>query len=223
MPSVFQGNELESVPTAALSVLSSLRRLNLRHSRLNYIDAFAFRGLHQLQYLDIGDNHLPLDIDNDAFCDLGFPARHAHPRYFPRAQKSPTSSPPVDYVVIAPSNYSSGGRPVFGAPGPYETAETEVGLTVLRLDHNGLSSISPCAVKSVLRTLRRLDLTGNPLTCDCKLVGFIARTTGSRSPAIVNSVLPVTDNGDDRKSTGVVYAGAQCARPPRLGGVYLDR
>lgn len=65
-----QGNDLETVPTEALSTLSALRRLNLRHTALNHVESFAFRGLRRLEYLDLGDNRLPLVVHDDAFCGV---------------------------------------------------------------------------------------------------------------------------------------------------------
>ena len=78
------------------------------------------------------------------------------------------------------------------------------GLTSLRLDHNGLTTLNPCVIK-VIWSLRRVDISGNPLVCDCQLVD--AKNWAAAAATAAETVFP----------------GAQCAEPTSLAGQWLDR
>lgn len=226
---VQQGNYLAAVPTEALAPITSLRRLNLRHTGLRRIDEFAFRGLLHLEHLDLGDNHMPLALHDDAFCgmvglsDVGErTATYGSP---PSPLLSNRKSSRT--VVVADggdADADSSSSSVSASSGDTSSVDRisgfadaiggrgSVGLAVLKLDHNGLTTVSTCMLKSIRSTLRELDLTGNPLTCDCRLLDFVASSS------------PTSDGrpGGVRASS-VTFPGAQCARPQHLAGVYLER
>ena len=71
------------------------------------------------------------------------------------------------------------------------------GLRELILDHNGLGSMEPCLAK-LLWTLKSIDLTGNPIRCDCRL--FLYKEWGAPTQ----------------------FPGAQCAVPWLYEGEMLD-
>jgi hypothetical protein len=226
------------VPTEALMPIVSLRRLNLRHNGLRRVDEFAFRGLLHLEHLDIGDNHMPLAIHDDAFCGMvvvsdiadrvapyGTPSSSSHSSSQNPNRKSSRT------VVVADggetdlhSSSSSSASINSGESSPIERTSgfadadggggSSVGLAVLKLDHNGLTTVSPCFMKSIRSTLRQVDLTGNPLICDCRLLDFVA----SSSP--LSSDVRVAGGA---QSMSITFAGAQCARPTHLAGLYLER
>ena len=149
------GNDLVSVPSEALSQLTSLKTLILRGAKLKQIDAYAFDGLRSLVHLDLGENTKPLAVPPEGFCGL---------------QPTLRSEPGVrDWQ----------------------------GMKTLLLDHNGLSTVHPCLAK-IVWTLSAVDVSGNPLCCDCML--FLLRDM----------------------SRGAQFPGAQCATPSALGGSYLQ-
>ncbi len=63
------GNELKTVPSAALRPLRTLHVLRARNNGIRVIPAEAFSDL-PLDVLDLGDNHVPLQIYPRAFCGL---------------------------------------------------------------------------------------------------------------------------------------------------------
>jgi len=166
-----QGNLLTSVPSEALRHLRRLGQLNLRHNRLRVVHAFAFYGL-SLHQLDLGSNVAPLSVHVDAFCGLE-PSGAARRR---------SNRPPQ--------------------PGNITAAEAETdgdwasGLSELRLDHNGLTTLSAC-LTTVVWTLRTVHVAGNPLHCDCRLLQLASSKTS--------------------------FPGAQCAQPITRAGLLLDR
>ena len=74
------------------------------------------------------------------------------------------------------------------------------GLSTLRLDLNGLTTLSSCLTQRMW-TLSSLDISGNPLHCDCSLL--LLKMNGAKTAA---------------KTT---YPGAQCAGPHQYAGQYL--
>ena len=74
------------------------------------------------------------------------------------------------------------------------------GLSTLRLDLNGLTTLSSCLTQRMW-TLSSLDISGNPLHCDCSLL--LLKMNGAKTAA---------------KTT---YPGAQCAGPDQYAGQYL--
>ncbi|XP_023248547.1 slit homolog 1 protein-like [Copidosoma floridanum] len=62
-------NQLEAVPTSALSRLVGLERLDLSHNRLETLEATSFRGMGDLNYLDLSYNLLA-QLSPQAFASL---------------------------------------------------------------------------------------------------------------------------------------------------------
>jgi len=159
-----------SVPSEALHHLRQLRKLNLRHNRLRLVHPFAFYGLH-LRYLDLGNNVAPLSIHRDAFCGL-------EPN--PTATDRRPNRPQLGEITAEVG----------------ETDDLTSGLSELRLDHNGLTTLSACLTTSVW-TLKTVHIAGNPLHCDCRLLQLASSKTS--------------------------FPGAQCAQPITRAGLFLDR
>jgi hypothetical protein len=225
------------VPTEALMSITSLRRLNLRHNGLRRIDEFAFRGLLHLEHLDLGDNHMPLAIHDDAFCGMVVAtdiadrvAPYGTPSSSPHSSSQNSNRKSSRTVVIADGveadlhssseSISSGETLPIDRISGFADADSgggsSIGLAVLRLDHNGLTTVSPCFMKSIRSTLRQIDLTGNPLVCDCRLLDFVASSSSS----------PSSSNGrtaGGARTMSMTFPGAQCARPTHLAGLYLER
>ena len=88
-----------------------------------------------------------------------------------------------------------GLEPVRTTPQPGVTEWA--GLHTLVIDYNGIVSLDPC-ISNILWTLSTIEMTGNPLLCDCRL--FYIREQ------INNIRLPL----------------AQCAAPSLYAGLILD-
>ena len=63
------GNEIRTVPSVSLEPLKHLGVLKLRNNGIKVIHASSFSEL-PLEYLDLGDNHMPIQINPKAFCGL---------------------------------------------------------------------------------------------------------------------------------------------------------
>ena len=63
------GNELRTVPSVALESLKHLSILRLRNNGIKAIHPLSFSDL-PLDILDLGDNHVPIQIYPKAFCGL---------------------------------------------------------------------------------------------------------------------------------------------------------
>ena len=150
----FTGNLFHSVPTSSLCKVPKLKKLLLRHNKIQKLKPYAFYGL-SLDYLDIGANNAPMIIEPDAFCGLDPQVLSSEPGV-------------IDYT----------------------------GLSTLRLDLNGLTTLSSCLTQRMW-TLSSLDISGNPLHCDCSLL--LLKTNGAKT----------------------TYPGAQCAGPDQYAGQYI--
>lgn len=157
------------MPSEALRHLRHLRQLNLRHNRLRVVHPFAFYGL-RLRQLDLGENVAPLSIHREAFCGL---EPHSTVR-----DRRPNRPPPGESTA------------------DYSQADWTSGLSELRLDHNGLTTLSAC-LTTVTWSLKTVQVAGNPLHCDCRLLQLAASRTS--------------------------FPGAQCAQPLTRAGLFLDR
>ncbi|KAJ9599856.1 hypothetical protein L9F63_009896 [Diploptera punctata] len=62
-------NKLQTVPTAALSVLPALDRLDLSHNHLESLNSGSFKGLFNLTFLELSENRLSA-LEKDAFSSL---------------------------------------------------------------------------------------------------------------------------------------------------------
>jgi Leucine rich repeat len=185
------------VPTESLLLLKSLRRLNLRHTALRRIEPFAFRGLLCLEHLDLGDNRLPLVIHDDAFCGI------ASPSFLPGFPTRKSTLQTSSAVTVTAADGVSSTSLDMTSPEPHHAG----GLVVLRLDYNGLTSVSPCLLSVIASSLLKVDLVGNPLTCDCRLLEFIWSSS----------------HWQGRLPASIGFPGAQCAQPENMAGLYLDR
>ena len=172
-------NKLYYIKPNVLIKLKQLYELDLRGNSFNKIPSKSLRHLTSLKRLILRDNRLK-ELESFTFQGLVLEYLDLGDNIAP-FQISKTS-----FCGLDP-------RVVHSEPSVIEWS----GLQTLLLDHNGLSSMNPC-LSSVLWTLRHIDLSGNPLRCDCRL--FLLRDFKSR----------------------ISLKGSQCAVPWRYGGEYLD-
>ncbi len=222
-------NEIESIDTGSFSSLSMVHTLDLSYNNLHNLSAGVLAGLERLRYLyvkynalhqvDPGAFHGPSDL---TLLDMTGNSLEAIPRpslqYIPRLR----------HLLLRDNQLRTIGSYAFsdlerleyldlGLNGPSLVLDSQAfcglaprvqpledgvlewqGLFTLLLDHNGLSTVTPC-LTALIWTLKYVDLSGNPLHCDCAVYSLIQ----SRS--------------------GVNFPGAQCSTPGRLAGKYLQR
>ncbi|XP_023315387.1 leucine-rich repeat-containing G-protein coupled receptor 4-like [Trichogramma pretiosum] len=165
---VLAHNKIQKVPARAFARMTQLNSLELEGNMINFIDSDAFIGLEEnLQYLKLGDNDLH-QIPSDAL-------RRLHR---------------LRHLDLRANNISVVSEDAFTGYGdsitflnlqkntikfiPSSTFENLNSLEILNLQNNKLSILSEDLVDSTVDTLKVIDITDNPLVCDCKLYWFVA-------------------------------------------------
>ncbi|CAH2009581.1 unnamed protein product [Acanthoscelides obtectus] len=156
-------NKLRTVPAKVFTHITLLNSLELEGNNIDTIDPEAFAGLEEnLQYLRLGDNnihtiptealkrlhrlrHLDLRANNisyiaeDAFVGFG---------------------DSITFLNLQKNDIRTLSGLVF---------ENLNSLETLNLQNNKLMHVSEDVMEPVLDTLRVVDITDNPLLCDCEL------------------------------------------------------
>ena len=213
-PTAFQGtenvytldlshNHLSYLARGVLAPLTSLTSLKLRYNRFRSVNADAFRDVSQLVELDLSGNSINT-VPSEAL-------RHLYnlKRLWLRNNKLKTigafAFPALPLELL---DLGSNDTPVrmdqqamCSLMPQISHAEPNVkewsGMQTLRMDHNGLSHLDPCIAK-LIWTLQEVDISGNPLRCDCRL--YLLRKWGTRT----------------------TFPNAQCAAPFQLAGEYVN-
>ena len=172
--------------------LENLRILKVRYNNLSVLGIDVMSKLPKLTELDLTGNGFKRISSADAFC----PTRSILEKLSMRKN-----------AIVAVEDFSFrncvflesldlgenstpiklGKRAFWGLEpkileGPTSSGVTEwTGLQVLKLDHNGLTTLDSCGFNSIW-TLTSLDLSGNPLHCDCALLEFFQRRIFKDSP-----------------------------------------
>jgi Leucine-rich repeat (LRR) protein len=196
-------NELKYIPALIFEPLFKLRTLRIQYNDFNTLGELSMVGISQLYELDLTGNSFHT-IPRASLCKISnlkkLILRHNHiqklaPYAFVDlsldyldlgANKAPMVIDRDAFCGLDPQVVSS-------EPGVIDWT----GLDTLRLDHNGLITLPPCLIQRMW-TLSSLDISGNPIHCDCSLL------------------LP--------KENGVKtdYPGAQCASPVEYAGRYTN-
>ncbi|XP_053708147.1 chondroadherin-like protein [Synchiropus splendidus] len=174
-------NRLEEIQPGAFMQLGSLNLLVLTHNQLVYIPNMAFQGLHNIKWLHLSHNSIN-NLAAEAFASLFALARlsldHNELQFFPvqamnrlrEVTRLELSHNPMIYLgeesIIMPklthlhldhmSLQDLSQQAFSGAPL----------LSVLDLSYNQLRHLEPL---SGPKELSSLDLTGNPVYCNCYL------------------------------------------------------
>ena len=196
-------NYLPTLPNGVLSPLTELSILRLRYNQFKTISCGTFSGATRLEELYLTGNEIAV-IPSDALSQLtGLHKLILRSNRLNNVGDYAFNGLPLLYLDIGenagpvqiPPEALCGMEPqmLTVEPGVIDWS----GLQTLLLDHNGLSTLHPCIGKLVW-TLSRIDLSGNPLHCDCQV--FLFRDDGR-----VNE-----------------YSEAKCATPGKLAGNYLD-
>lgn len=196
-------NHLSHLNKGALAPLTALTTLKLRYNRFRSVNSDAFEDSHQLVELDLSGNSIAA-VPSDALRPLT-----SLKKLWLRNNKLKTigafAFPAIPLEVL---DLGSNDAPVRMDPQALcslmpriSHAEPNVkewsGMQVLRMDHNGLAHLDPCIAK-LIWTLQLVDISGNPLRCDCRL--YLLQKWGTRT----------------------TFPNAQCAAPIQLAGEYVN-
>ncbi|KAI4482111.1 hypothetical protein M0804_009130 [Polistes exclamans] len=156
-------NQIRSIPARAFSDLSQLNSLELDGNEIIYVDPDAFIGLEEnLQYLRLGDNNLHT-VPSDALRRL-HRLRHLDLRA-------------NNITVLLEDAFTGYGDSISFLnlqknlikvlpPLVFENLNS---LETLSLQNNKLTHIPEEVTETIVDTLRHIDITDNPLICDCEL------------------------------------------------------
>lgn len=156
-------NHLREVPARVFSHLTQLNSLELDGNQITHVDPNAFIGLEEnLQYLRLGDNNLH-SVPSDAL-------RRLHRlRHLDLRSNNITSLPEDAFTGYGDSitflNLQKNMIKIL----PPLVFENLNSLETLNLQNNKLQHISEEVTESIVDTLRHIDITDNPLICDCDL------------------------------------------------------
>ena len=196
-------NQLRSIPRAVFRPLFDLKVLRLRYNRFRGVNADAFVELTSLEELDLSGNELSA-VPSSALAPLKS-LRKLWLRNNRLKGIAAFAFPeiPLEFLDLgdnaAPMRMDSealcGLRPSVSHAAP--NVKEWSGMHTLLMDHNGISHLDACVVK-LIWTLQKIDISGNPLRCDCRL--YFLKLWGTRT----------------------TFPSAQCAEPYRYAGEYFD-
>lgn len=161
-------NHLREVPARVFSHLTQLNSLELDGNQITHVDSNAFIGLEEnLQYLRLGDNKLH-SVPSDAL-------RRLHRLRHLDLRANNISVLPEDAFTgygdsITFLNLQKNLIKVL----PPLVFENLNSLETLNLQNNKISHIPEDVIENVVDTLRHIDITDNPLICDCELRWYSA-------------------------------------------------
>jgi len=180
---------IDSQTTAAAgNVLPSVLELDLTGNEFDHVPSTSLSSLPALRRLILRNNRLSY-IGSSAFAASAFLelVDVGANRFSRRADGGPLTIDNRAFCGLEP-------RALSRAPGMTDWT----GLQQVRLDHNALTHPQLCSLTGVW-TLVDIDLSGNPLRCDCALLAALRRMTETAVGLRVNHA-------------------AQCASPDRLAG-----
>ncbi|KAG7212334.1 hypothetical protein KM043_012656 [Ampulex compressa] len=161
-------NRLSEVPARVFSHLTQLNSLELEGNQITHVDPDAFIGLEEnLQYLRLGDNNLH-EVPSDALRRL-HRLRHLDLRA-------------NNITVLLEDAFAGYGDSItflnlqknLIKVLPAMVFENLNSLETLNLQNNKLIQIPEEVTENIVDTLRHIDITDNPLICDCELRWYSA-------------------------------------------------
>ena len=199
-------NSLSSIPSRIFKDMPMLHIQCFKYNALRAIGEESLAGLSGLHELDFTGN-LFHSVPTSSLCKAPklkkLLLRH---NKIQKLKPYTFNGLSLDYLDIGANE-----APLIIEPGAFCGLDPQVlssepgvieytGLSTLRLDLNGLTTLSSCLTQRMW-TLSSLDISGNPLHCDCSLL--LLKMNGAKMAA---------------KTT---YPGAQCAGPDQYAGQYL--
>ena len=196
-------NYLSTLPKGVFTPMPELRVLRMRYNRFVTMALGTFASLTRLVELDLTGNKL-VKVPTSALGQLKS-LRHLSLRgnAVTRIEAFAFNKLPLKYLDLGDNaNNLHVTAEAFCGLEPH-VSHTEPGVTdwigidSIKLDFNGITTLNPC-IMAILWTLNTVDLSGNPLHCDCD--SMLLR----------------------RLETHADFPGAQCNSPPELAGQYLQ-
>ncbi|CAK9831514.1 Leucine-rich repeats and immunoglobulin-like domains protein 2 [Anthophora retusa] len=160
---VLAHNQLREVPARVFSHLTQLNSLELDGNQITHVDPDAFIGLEEnLQYLRLGDNNLHA-VPSDAL-------RRLHRlRHLDLRANNITVLPEDAFTGYGDSITFLNLQKNLIKMLPPLVFENLNSLETLNLQNNKLTHIPEEVTENIVDTLRQIDITDNPLICDCEL------------------------------------------------------
>ena len=175
-------------PATSDSILPTVLELDLTGNEFHHVPSKELASLPALRRLILRDNRIQY-IGASAFASSAFLelVDVGANRFSRSADGGPLTIDSQAFCGLEP-------RALSRSPGVTDWT----GLQQVRLDHNGLTQPELCSLMDIW-TLVDVDLSGNPLRCDCRLLAALRRLTDT--------------------AVGLrVDRGTQCASPDRLAG-----
>ncbi|XP_076162218.1 uncharacterized protein LOC143144078 isoform X2 [Ptiloglossa arizonensis] len=165
---VLAHNQLREVPARVFSHLTQLNSLELDGNQITHVDPDAFIGLEEnLQYLRLGDNNLH-SVPSDAL-------RRLHRlRHLDLRANNITVLPEDAFTGYGDSITFLNLQKNLIKVLPPLVFENLNSLETLHLQNNKLTQIPEEVTENIVDTLRHIDITDNPLICDCELRWYSA-------------------------------------------------
>ncbi|KAK2584463.1 hypothetical protein KPH14_006838 [Odynerus spinipes] len=156
-------NRIQTVPARAFFHLTQLNSLELDGNEIAHVDPDAFIGLEEnLQYLRLGDNNLHA-VPSDAL-------RRLHRlRHLDLRANNITVLPEDAFTGYGDSITFLNLQKNLIKELPPLVFENLNSLETLNLQNNKLTHIPEEVTETIVDTLRHIDITDNPLICDCEL------------------------------------------------------
>ncbi|XP_043281466.1 leucine-rich repeat-containing protein let-4 [Venturia canescens] len=163
---VLAHNQIHEVPARVFSHLTQLNSLELDGNQITHVDPDAFIGLEEnLQYLRLGDNNLH-SIPSDAL-------RRLHRlRHLDLRSNNITFLPEDAFTGYGDSISFLNLQKNLIKVLPPMIFENLNSLETLNLKNNKLVHIPEDITEAVVDTLKMIDITDNPLICNCDLRWF---------------------------------------------------
>lgn len=196
-------NMISNFPNKIFSPLKKLTCLKVKYNRFTYFHPESFRDLQGLQELDISGNDLTTFPTQATALLKNLKKLFIRGNQIKVLGANVIPKLPLDILDLgynlAPFRVNPEAfcnlRPVVSHT--ERMVKEWAGIKSLILDHNGMSNLDPCVIK-FLWTLQKIDLSGNPLNCDCRL--YFLKVWGTRT----------------------LFPNSQCASPYSHAGEYFN-
>lgn len=200
---LLENNRITSLEANVFSELPILNSLNVKHNEISNISERAFAGIESnLEWLELGHNrldHIPshallplhnlrqLDLDSNRIVDVPEDA-------FEGYGKS------IKFMMLNRNNIKT------ILPMTFFDLHS---LEWLKLSHNDLVHLTEDTVQPILDTLTMIDVSNNPLECDCELMWLRLWLEDFKRRETYKSIEQHTCFGESRRTVDVLDLSAE--------------
>ncbi|XP_019639747.1 PREDICTED: immunoglobulin superfamily member 10-like, partial [Branchiostoma belcheri] len=165
-------NEMTDIQAGTFSATSQLRNLNLHNNRLTNLRSDMFTGLGNLRSIMLDENDI-IGIQAGIFNST--PQLSLLYLQNNNIQSIP-SNLLINLMQLAELRLSDNNITMF----PFEDLSTIQRLNYLHLHNNQMTTL-PSMAYDILTSISDVKINNNPWQCDCRMVDFRIKMTGSRS------------------------------------------